>query len=204
MKQKIIPKFILFVISLLILLSCSGLTAKKQEPELPKMVSLGPMPVVINNPSSVIRHIWIFKGLDEVRLTRDPKTGKMAFDRAPIAEIKIDPCHNPENWHKYTIVYLPKNTSYRIYEQAERIIFEDPIGKPFSHSFRLDSNPYLRSYNPRTPSMSTTIPCAHFIELPHIDPSGPQHINPVITINPHNLFYGLINSVIKFIKGKEQ
>lgn len=201
MKKQIIFFLCVLITGTAFCSSCGGNIAKKREAHI---IRLGPMPVVIYNSSKVYRHIWIFEGFDDIKINRDPQTGKMVLDRVPILEFTVKPCFDV-NRHTYTVIYLPKNSSFRIYEQAEVTVYKMPIGRPFSYGFKLDSDPYSRSYHPQTPNMSTTILCAHYIGLPYIDPYNNSQSNHLtIKIDANTFISGGINAIIKFMRRKNR
>jgi hypothetical protein len=181
LKQKAFPgssSTLLLIAGCVIFFGC---TASSHAVRKDQVVSLGPMPVVFINPTGYVeRHIWVFSGQERVKLIRNASTGQWALERPPIAEFKIERASG-NNWHEYKSIYLPANSSFVIYEQAESIW--GPVGRPNEFFIFTGTNPTSVSCRPRTPSMSTTLLCSACIELPYMEPtSGPLRLE--MTINP--------------------
>lgn len=198
-------KTISFILSLIVsIFLLVGCATNKPKSDLPKTIQLGPMPVVINNPSPIFhRHVWIFEGRDEVKITSVPKKDKLVFNRPPLGEFMIKPA-NGDNWHKYTTIYLPQNTSFILHEQPENFLGWH-IGRPFQRIFSIGSNPVANTYRPKTPTMSTNLLCAYYIELPDVDSSGPSLLSKKIeiNINPGMYMKSMIYKIFNFFSGKK-
>jgi len=195
--MKGIKRFFLFVVVSFFAAGCSLPAARQinnySNPSQSRSVSFGTaqakggiigglVPVVFVNPSpGVERHVWIFEGSGRVEIIPDPRGGWM-FNRPAIAEFRIEPAHSRQ-WHKEAWMDLPRNSAFVLFEQAERIIFSDPVGQPYQTTFRTGSNPSASVYYRRSPSEPKVL-CGGVVYLPHRDPSGPNSLRPVIEINP--------------------
>jgi len=143
----------------------------------------GTVPIVFVNPSSgVYRHVWLFEGRSRVEVIPDPQGGWM-FNRPVMADFKIEPANSRE-WHQDAWYNLPRNSVFTVYEQAERIVFFDPIGQPYKTTFRTGSNPLATTYHKQSPTRPE-LQCGGIVHLPHRDPSsGTMHWRPQIELNP--------------------
>jgi hypothetical protein len=139
-------------------------------PTITKSVNMGPMMVVIINPSDyVCRHVWLFNGSDRVKLIGDSGTGRPTFDRPPIAEFLIEIADGDR--HKDFSIYLPLNSSFILYDQPKQPFWGFSVGEPNQIAFSTGSDPGASTCQPRTPRMSTFYRCAACIQLPYVKPS---------------------------------
>jgi len=142
----------------------------------------GSVPVVFVNPSpGVYRHVWLFEGSQRVEVIPDPRGGWM-FNRPAMTEFKIDPAHS-RDWQKDAWQNLSRNSQFVVYEQAERIVFSDPVGEPFVSSFRTGSNPSATTYYKRSPT-EPRVQCGGVVQLPHREDAGPTQWRPRFEFNP--------------------
>lgn len=147
-----------------------------------KALRMGPARVIFTNPNEgLTRHVSIFIGCEKVRLIREPKTGKLVFERPPMAEFVINATGSSGNWHSYAEIYLPKNTRFIAIDQPHGFW---GYGKPNTIRFSTGSDPFRITCRPVTPTMNTVYASSACISLPYVDGNPVKQLNIRMQVNP--------------------